>query len=71
MEKATRSGGFGAHPRIRGEYSTPTYPAAFETGSPPHSRGILWTQTGQMLGARLTPAFAGNTTLRLAVARLW
>ena len=38
-----------------------------QTGSPPHSRGILRDQTVEDAEARLTPAFAGNTDASSAV----
>ena len=56
-----------AHPRIRGEYPAGTVVTNDGNGSPPHSRGIHLLTADATIGARLTPAFAGNTSLRPSV----
>ena len=48
------------HPRIRGEYC-PFLPVhIFGSGSPPHTRGILYTSSSGRNVSRFTPAYAGN-----------
>ena len=54
----------GAHPRIRGEYSTGYQTIFTPMGSPPHSRGIPVHLLALIFRERLTPAFAGNTPPR-------
>ena len=51
------------HPRIRGEYQSLRGMKASTSGSPPHSRGILFDALRIRGGAGITPAFAGNTVI--------
>ena len=54
-------GGRRVHPRIRGEYEVDIEHLALLTGSPPHTRGIPWSQGNITRYMRFTPAYAGNT----------
>ena len=51
------------HPRIRGEYANEYYGMAEVTGSPPHTRGILFYRQPTSDSVRITPAYAGNTVI--------
>ena len=58
------------HPRICGEHRLGLTPPTGSTGSPPHMRG---TRLGRTIGgdARgITPAYAGNTNLRIFIRLL-
>ena len=50
-----------AHPRMRGEHSTPARFSARRSGSSPHARGAPDQQVGPGSGGRLIPACAGST----------
>ena len=52
---------FKDHPRTRGEHTELFPRASTELGSPPHSRGTLFSTSFIILSARITPALAGNT----------
>ena len=52
-----------AHPRVRGEYVNIARVNLQWHGSPPRSRGIQRLTQRALSRMRLTPAFAGNTTL--------
>ena len=51
------------HPRLRGEYASPSPETAKKEGSPPLTRGILYGGTGGVYVKGITPAYAGNTVL--------
>ena len=51
------------HPRIRGEYGNATSAIPKNSGSPPHTRGILDAAVRRKRGKGITPAYAGNTGL--------
>ncbi len=51
------------HPRIRGEHGVWRGPERVSVGSPPHSRGALDALDGLEAVDRITPAFAGSTSL--------
>ena len=53
------------HPRIRGEYVNDRIKSPVIMGSPPHTRGILAEVQNCFLSAGFTPAYAGNTVMRL------
>ncbi len=50
---------------MRGEYHSPKWMLCCGCGSPPHARGIPWRLIVFIWEIRLTPACAGNTSLRL------
>ena len=50
------------HPRIRGEYFDLESPQIINSGSPPHTRGILSIRGNSKIIGRFTPAYAGNTS---------
>ena len=49
------------HPRLRGEHRTALNTYFGGKGSPPPTRGTLGGAIGQLIGVRITPAYAGNT----------
>ena len=49
------------HPRTRGEYERCFFYQCQGKGSPPHTRGILYTEIQRMIFFGITPAHAGNT----------
>ena len=51
------------HPRIRGEYVKNILRLQNSGGSPPHTRGILSPCLIKISGLRITPAYAGNTSI--------
>ena len=53
------------HPRIRGEYSRGSSDSRFCSGSPPHTRGIPCDRSHNSVNLGFTPAYAGNTLVRL------
>ena len=53
------------HPRIRGEYYSITTIINRIRGSPPHTRGIQDKSQIKLITLRITPAYAGNTSLIL------
>ena len=50
------------HPRIRGEYGLKKKRKGVLWGSPPHTRGILYTLFFYKILLWITPAYAGNTS---------
>ena len=56
----------GDHPRLRGEHSIPVLVMSFPRGSPPPTRGTQYHLIKKVVFARITPAYAGNTAIRLA-----
>ena len=54
---------FQDHPRIRGEHKSSSYSKRHFGGSPPHTRGTLFFSEFSTLPARITPAYAGNTSI--------
>ena len=59
-----------AHPRSRGENSTPTRTMQLRSGSSPLTRGKLRIGTVSWIGPRLIPAHAGKTPRRRGVHRV-
>ena len=55
---------FSAHPRSRGEHPANPNLHALNTGSSPLARGTLWNPVAAIIGVRLIPARAGNTTAK-------
>ena len=51
------------HPRIRGEHLATVTSLDLIPGSPPHTRGTLLLQRWTRQSRRITPAYAGNTSL--------
>ena len=49
------------HPRTRGEYRLAQLQAQQQQGSPPHTRGIQFSENRHSLTRGITPAHAGNT----------
>ena len=49
------------HPRLRGEYLCFSYDCSRYAGSPPPTRGILFSCSCFVDIIRITPAYAGNT----------
>jgi len=49
------------HPHIRGEYSKHCAPCAPQSGSPPHTWGILKRSESIFIPVRFTPTYVGNT----------
>ena len=58
------------HPRMRGEYTLPTFVTVVLLGSPPHARGIRRIPAVSDAGPGITPACAGNTGLTLMIFRI-
>ena len=56
------------HPRSRGEYLSPSSPTSWWGGSSPLSRGILTATNQCVIGDRIIPALAGNTSTRMVIA---
>ena len=54
------------HPRTRGEYYTLSAKITGDSGSPPHTRGILLLNRKTICQVGITPAHAGNTLSILA-----
>ena len=52
------------HPRLRGEYSALDALNLFGVGSPPLARGILGNELTPLWKTGITPACAGNTSIR-------
>ena len=52
-----------AHPRSRGEHTSPTCPSTCDWGSSPLARGTHAAVVGQLQQGGLIPARAGNTCL--------
>ena len=53
------------HPRIRGEHKSVAWSRTRAQGSPPHTRGTLYFIKLIECIRQITPAYAGNTLLRL------
>ncbi len=53
------------HPRMRGEDANPSWTIGKRSGSPPHARGRHFHIEADVADARITPACAGKTHLRL------
>ena len=53
------------HPRLRGEHLQAVYNLPLRLGSPPPTRGTLKLMYTRLTRCRITPAYAGNTTLHL------
>ena len=51
------------HPRLRGEYYLRGDLEEYPPGSPSLARGVHGNFTGDQCSYRITPAYAGNTTL--------
>ena len=51
------------HPRLRGEHTALGKKKKRRLGSPPPTRGTLGNATKQAISNRITPAYAGNTTI--------
>ena len=49
------------HPRLRGEYFPCRSSLSVRSGSPPLTRGILYSEKEDICGGGITPAYAGNT----------
>ena len=49
------------HPRLRGEHTDKFKKNFPRLGSPPPTRGTLFSNSALVLCARITPAYAGNT----------
>ena len=58
------------HPRIRGEHPPLGAAATMTSGSSPHTRGAREGSLAQLAVARIIPAYAGSTGLRLHDVRL-
>ena len=54
---------YGDHPRLRGEYVALLYKFVLSAGSPPPTRGIHDFEKFENVTNRITPAYAGNTTI--------
>ena len=50
------------HPRLRGEHYLQGTFTFYILGSPPPTRGTLESRLVKLESARITPAYAGNTT---------
>ena len=57
------------HPRIHGEHAFKNLWDALKEGSPPHTRGTLIAFIPMIECFRITPAYTGNTILRLISTR--
>ena len=55
------------HPRTRGEYSLKLFWQGLVSGSPPHSRGILYSPISRPSISGITPALAGNTEMKFSI----
>ena len=53
------------HPRMRGEDASTMPTLSCQRGSPPHARGRLFEMDPVLYNARITPACAGKTALKL------
>ena len=69
LEEIAKSTGLD-HPRIRGEHRSCNIHLIIHKGSSPHSRGTLAFYQYVDIATGIIPAFAGNTTLLLAVLQL-
>ena len=53
------------HPRIRGEHTGSSPPAAGRKGSSPHTRGAHHLRGAASAAPRIIPAYAGSTARRM------
>ena len=53
------------HPHIRGENSPNQSRSLYNAGSPPHTRGKLYSIIPTSASLRITPAYAGKTPILL------
>ena len=60
---------FRDHPRIRGEHRSFNSYSSMIMGSPPHTRGTLFTHAYFIVQFRITPAYAGNTPAQNATSQ--
>ena len=64
QEEVHGQGGYGDHPRIRGEHSAPELRTPSATGSSPHTRGAQHGRIPPRRGRGIIPAYAGSTCTR-------